>query len=418
MAGVKVPMEHYDSLETRDPREREADLFARLPGHLDRARARAPELARRLEGIASAGITSREALKRLPVLRKSELAELQRRDPPFGGLAAVAEGRAAHVFASPGPLYEPAGEGDFANFARPLFAAGFRGGDLVYNTFSYHFTPAGLMVDAGAHALGCAVFPAGTGQTELQVAAIADLKPQGYVGTPSFLKILIEKGRETGADTSSLKKALVSGEALPAGLRTSFEERGLAVLQCYTTAELGVVAYESPAREGLIVNEGLIVEIVRPGTGDPVPDGEVGEVVVTNLLSAGYPLVRLGTGDLSAVLPGASPCGRTNMRIRGWLGRADQSAKVRGMFVHPGLVAQILRRHPEIRRARLVVSRRDDLDEMALRCETESLAGEGLARAVVDSIREVCKLRGRVELVPSGSLPNDGKVIEDTRPVP
>jgi phenylacetate-CoA ligase len=409
---------HYDSLETRDPQEREADLFARLAGHLDRARARAPELARRLEGIASAGITSREALKRLPVLRKSELAELQRRDPPFGGLASVAAGRAAHVFASPGPLYEAAGEGDFASFARPLFAAGFREGDLVYNTFSYHFTPAGLMVDAGARALGCAVFPAGTGQTELQAMAIADLRPQGYVGTPSFLKILIEKGRETGADPSSLKKALVSGEALPSGLRAFFEENGLVVLQCYTTAELGVVAYESPAREGLIVNEGLIVEIVRPGTGDPVPEGEVGEVVVTNLLSEKYPLVRFGTGDLSAVLPGVSPCGRTNMRIRGWLGRADQSAKVRGMFVHPGLVAQILRRHPEVRRARLVVSRENDLDEMALSCETDTPADQALVAAIVASIREVCKLRGRVELVPPGSLPNDGKVIEDTRPVP
>jgi phenylacetate-CoA ligase len=409
---------HYDSLETRDPQEREADLFARLPGHLDRARARAPELARRLEGIASDGITSREALTRIPVLRKSELAELQRRDPPFGGLAAVAAGRSAHVFGSPGPLYEAAGEGDFASFARSLFAAGFREGDLVYNTFSYHFTPAGLMVDAGARALGCAVFPAGVGQTELQVAAIADLKPQGYVGTPSFLKILIEKGCETGADTSSLKKALVSGEALPASLRASFEERGIAVLQCYTTAELGVVAYESPSREGLIVNEGLIVEIVRPGTGDPVSEGEVGEVVVTNLLSESYPLIRFGTGDLSAVLPGASPCGRTNMRIRGWLGRADQSAKVRGMFVHPGLVAQILRRHPEVRRARLVVSRENDRDEMALSCETESPANEALAGAILDSIREVCKLRGRVQLVPPGSLPNDGKVIEDTRPVP
>jgi phenylacetate-CoA ligase len=411
-------MEHYDSLETRDPQEREAELFARLAGHLDRVRARAPELNRRLDGIASAAINSREALKRIPVLRKSELAELQRQNPPFGGLATVAAGRAAHVFASPGPLYEAAGEGDFANFARPLFAAGFREGDLVYNTFSYHFTPAGLMVDAGARALGCGVLPAGTGQTELQAMAIADLKPQGYVGTPSFLKILIEKGRETGADTSSLTKALVSGEALPSGLRASFEENGLAVLQCYTTAELGVVAYESPAREGLIVNEGIIVEIVRPGTGDPVPEGEVGEVVVTNLLSEEYPLVRFGTGDLSAVLPGASPCGRTNMRIRGWLGRADQSAKVRGMFVHPGLVAQILRRHPQVRRARLVISSENDLDEMVLSCETESPADEALAGAIVASLREVCKLRGRVALVPPGSLPNDGKVIEDTRPVP
>ncbi len=410
-------MDYYDELETRDPRQREADLFARLAAHLERARARAPELARRLEGTSSAGIADRAALARLPVLRKSELGELQRANPPFGGLAAVAPGEAVHVFASPGPLYEPAAGGDFANFARPLFAAGFRRGDLVYNTFSYHFTPAGLMVDAGARVLGCAIFPAGIGQTEVQVGAISDLKPQGYAGTPSFLKILLEKGRETGADTSSLKKALVSAEALPAGLRAHFEENGITVLQCYTTAELGVIAYESPAREGLIVNEGLIVEIVRPGTGDPVPEGEVGEVVVTNLLSDEYPLVRFGTGDLSAILPGISPCGRTNRRIRGWLGRADQSAKVRGMFVHPGLVAQVLRRHPEIRRARLVVTRVDDLDEMTLRCESASGAGEPLARSIVESIREVCKLRGEVELVAPGSLPNDGKVIEDTRPV-
>jgi phenylacetate-CoA ligase len=409
--------DYYDDLETRDPARREAALFAALPAYLEETRARASALARRLEGIASSEITSRAALARVPVLRKSELADLQRREPPLGGLAAAPADGIAHVFASPGPLYEVSGDGDFAGFARPLFAAGFRQGDLVYNTFSYHFTPAGLMVDGGARALGCAVFPAGVGQTELQVSAIADLKPQGYVGTPSFLKILIEKGREAGADTSSFTKALVSGEALPASLRAHFEESGVRVLQCYATAELGVVAYESPAREGLIVNEGLILEIVRPGTGDPVSEGEVGEVVVTNLFSPRYPLVRFGTGDLSAVLPGASPCGRTNTRIRGWLGRADQSAKVRGMFVHPSLVAQVLRRHPEIRRARLVVRRENDTDAMTLRCETASPSSKALAPAVVASIREVCKLRGEVELLPAGSLPNDGKVIEDTRPV-
>jgi phenylacetate-CoA ligase len=271
------------------------------------------------------------------------------------------------------------------------------------------------MVDAGARALGCSVFPAGIGQTELQVSAIADLKPRGYVGTPSFLKILLEKAGETGSDFTSLRKALVSGEALPASLRSQFADRGIGVLQCYTTAELGVVAYESEAREGLIVNEGLILEIVRPGTDDPLPEGQVGEVVVTNLRSPEYPLIRFGTGDLSAILPGASPCGRTNARIRGWLGRADQSAKVRGMFVHPSLVAQILRRHDAIRSARLVVRRESDADEMTLRCETASIGDEALARAVVESIREVCNLRGSVELVPIGTLPNDGKVIEDTR---
>jgi phenylacetate-CoA ligase len=410
--------EHYDNLETREPARREAELFAELSEFVERARRRAPQLARRLEGIPSGALSSPQGLARVPVLRKSELRDLQAARPPFGGLASVAPGEAARIFSSPGPLYEPAGDGDFANFARPLFAAGFRQGDLVYNTFSYHFTPAGLMVDGGARALGCAVFPAGIGQTELQAAAIADLKPNGYVGTPSFLKILLEKAREAGADAASLRKALVSGEALPASLRAHFEHAGVAVLQCYTTAELGVVAYESAAREGLIVNEGLIVEIVRPGTGDPVPEGEVGEVVVTNLRSADYPLVRFGTGDLSAVLPGVSPCGRTNLRIRGWLGRADQSAKVRGMFVHPGLVAEVVRRHPEVRRARLVVSRENDLDEMTLRCETEVPPGAaGLSSVLVESVREVCKLRGRVEFVPIGSLPNDGKVIEDTRPL-
>jgi phenylacetate-CoA ligase len=409
---------HYDDLETRDPKDREAALFAALPTHLERARRIAPAMDRRLEGIEAAAISSREALGRIPVLRKSELADLQKEEPPFGGFASRESEGIAHVFASPGPLYEPAGEGDFASFARALYAAGFRRGDLVYNTFSYHFTPAGVMVDAGARTLGCSVFPAGTGQTELQAAAIADLKPAGYVGTPSFLKILLEKGREFGADMSSLKKGLVSGEALPASLSELFSAHGVSVLQCYATAELGVVAYESEAREGLIVNEGLILEIVRPGTSDPLPDGEVGEIVVTDLHAEQYPLVRFGTGDLSAVLPGRSSCGRTNVRIRGWLGRADQSAKIRGMFVHPGLVAQIVRRHPELSRVRLVVSRRDDADEMTLRCETVSPASAALAASIVDSIREVCKLRGQVELVAAGSLPNDGKVIEDTRPVP
>ena len=413
MAGVSF----YDRLETREPGEREEALLAALPVHLELARRNAPAMAARLEGIAVEEVRNREALARLPVLRKSELAELQKRDPPFGGFASAARGP-AHVFASPGPLYEPAGEGDFASFARALFAAGFRSGDLVYNTFSYHFTPAGVMVDAGARTLGCTVFPAGIGQTELQAAAIADLKPQGYVGTPSFLKILLEKARESGADASSLKKALVSGEALPASLREHFAAQGVQVFQCYTTAELGVVAYETDAREGLVVNEGLILEIVRPGTGDPVPAGEVGEIVVTNLNSQQYPLIRFGTGDLSAVLPGISPCGRTNTRIRGWMGRADQSAKVRGMFVHPGLVAQVVRRHPEVKRARLVVSSRDGADDMVLRCEADSPAPDSLVHAVVESLREVCKLRGEVELVLPGTLPNDGKVIEDVRPIP
>src|ERR1700693_2326938 len=415
---MRDDIEYYDFLETRDPLVREAELFARLPEQIETARRGAPELARILGDVPSAEIASRVALARLPVLRKSDLAELQKRSPPFGGLATVSPGQTVHVFASPGPIYELEGrEPDFAGLARALFAAGVRRGDLLYNTFSFPFTPAGLMFEAGARALGCAVFPAGVGQTELQAETIADLRPLGYVGTPSFLKIVLEKGRELGSDHSSLKKALVSGEALPASLRAAFEEQGIHVSQAYMTADLGVIAYESEAREGLIVNEGILVEIVRPGTGDPGPEGEVGEVVVTSLRVPEYPLLRFATGDLSAVLPGTSPCGRTNMRIRGWLGRADQSAKVRGLFVHPSLIARIVRRHPEILRARLVVRREDDEDQMTLRCETGSPSAEGLARDVAGSIREVCKLRGEVELLPAGSLPNDGKVIEDARPV-
>jgi phenylacetate-CoA ligase len=412
MAGVT----HYDQLETRDPAEREAALFAALREQIALAQRRAPAFASLLADVDPYAVTTRDALAKLPILRKSDLTEKQRQDPPFGGLAAVAPGEVSHLFASPGPIYELAGRrSDYGQFARPLFAAGFRRGDVLYNTFSYHFTPAGIMVDSGARELGCSVFPAGVGQTELQVATMADLKPQGYVGTPSFLKILLDRGREAGADLSSVRKALVSGEALPASLRAGLAAQGVRVLQCYTTAELGTVAYESEAMEGLIVNEGVFVEIVRPGTGEPVPEGEVGEVVVTNTLTPEYPLLRLATGDLSAFLPGGSPCGRTNRRIRGWLGRADQSAKVRGMFVHPSLIAQVVRRHPELGRARLVVARESEADVMTLRCETRE-PGEGLAAAIAASIRDVCKLRGEVELVAPGSLPNDGKVIDDVRP--
>ena len=408
-------MDHFDSLETREPQERERALFAALSEHLALAKRQAPELARILEGVDPAAVTDRAALARLPVLRKSELTERQRKSPPFGGLSTAAPGEVSHIFASPGPIYELAGRRpDYGQFARALFAAGFRTGDVLYNTFSYHFTPAGIMVDSGARALGCAVFPAGVGQTELQVATMADLKPQGYVGTPSFLKILLDRGREAGADLSSVVKALVSAEALPASLRARFAEQGVRVFQCYTTADLGTVAYESEALDGLIVSEGLLVEIVWPGTGDPVPEGEVGEVVVTNTLTPDFPLVRFATGDLSALLPGVSPCGRSNLRLRGWLGRADQSAKVRGMFVHPSLVAQVLRRHPEAGKARLVIASANDADVMTLRCEAQA-PPEGLAAALAESIREVCKLRGEVELVAPGSLPNDGKVIDDLR---
>ena len=415
MAGVSSP--HYDELETRPRDEREAALFAALRTQLALAREKAPEFARILAAVDAESVGDRAALARLPVLHKSDLTRLQRESLPFGGLATVAPGEVSHIFASPGPIYELAGRRpDYGQFARALFAAGFRRGDVIYNTFSYHFTPAGIMVDNGARALGCAVFPAGVGQTELQVATLADLKPRGYVGTPSFLKILLDKGRETGADLSSVKSALVSGEALPASLRAQLEERGVRVLQCYTTADLGTVAYESEAMEGLIVSEGLLVEIVRPGTGDAVAEGEVGEVVVTNTLTPEYPLVRFATGDLSALLPGTSPCGRTNLRIRGWLGRADQSAKVRGMFVHPSLVARVVGRHRGVGRARLVISRVNDADVMTLLCETPE-PEEGLAAVLAASIRELCNLRGDVELVAPGSLPNDGRVIDDVRKV-
>jgi phenylacetate-CoA ligase len=409
-------MAFFDDLETRDPALRETAFFAALRRGLGAAIAGAPGIARQLSGFSLELLTDRPALARLPLVRKSDLSERQRSEPPFGGLAASTL-RTARVYASPGPLYEPEGadDVDYGCFARALHAAGLRRGDLVHNTFSYHFTPAGLMADAGARLLGCAVFPAGTGQSEQQVSAIAHLRPAAYVGTPSFLKILLDKAAETGSDVGSLKKALVSGEALPATLRAAFAERGVSVFQAYAIADLGVVAYESEAREGLIVNEGFLVEIVLPGTGDPVPDGEVGEVVVTTAASAIYPLLRFATGDLSAVLPGASPCGRTNTRLRGWLGRADQSAKVRGLFVHARQIGDVVRRHPEIRKARLVVRAEKDLDEITLLCETRG-AGEGLRARIADSIRDVCSVRGAVELVAPGTLANDGKVIEDLRP--
>jgi phenylacetate-CoA ligase len=330
-------------------------------------------------------------------------------------LTAVALGELARVFQSPGPIYDPEGRrADYWRFARALFATGFRQGDLIHNTFSYHFTPAGSMLESGAHALGCAVFPAGIGQTELQVTAICDLKPQGYVGTPSFLKIILDKAAEMKADVASLKKALVTAEALPPSLRKEFLERGISVLQAYATADLGMIAYETPALDGMVVDEEVIVEIVRPGTGDPVPGGEVGEVVVTTL-NPEYPLIRFATGDLSAVLPGLSLCGRTNMRIKGWLGRADQTTKVKGMFVHPSQVAEVLRRHPQILKGRLVVEQREHQDVMTLHCEVGTHADAALEKVIVTSIREICKLRGAVVFVAPGSLPNDGKVIDDIR---
>jgi len=416
--------DHFDALETRDPEQREAALMAALAAQVANARANSSAGTGRFAGLAAA-VNSRAALAALPVLRKSELLERQRATlakDAFGGFAAIGWGagrppprRATQVFVSPGPIHEPqSARPDYWRMGRALFAAGFRAGDLVHNSFSYHFTPAGAMMDSGAVAVGCTVFPAGTGQTELQLQAMADLRPDAYVGTPSFLRILLEKADEAGVALPSLKKASLGGEAFPATLRDWLAARGIGGYQSYGTADLGLVAYETEAREGLVVDEGVIVEIVRPGTGDPVAEGEVGEVVVTTL-NPDYPLIRFGTGDLSAVLPGRCPTGRSNQRIRGWLGRADQSAKVRGMFVHPPQVAEIARRHPEVKKARLVVSGERADDRMSLEVEVEGAAPEGLAERIAGTIREVTKLRGEVAVRAPGSLPNDGKVIEDTR---
>ncbi|MCB1891399.1 MAG: AMP-binding protein [Rhodocyclaceae bacterium] len=406
-------MNHLDNLEIRDPELREKELLAALPGQIAHAKRNAPAFAELFKGIDPAAVNSRTALARLPVIRKHELIERQKSLPPFGGLNATPLGKLGRVYSSPGPIYDPEGAGeDWWRFARALHAAGFRAGELVHNTFSYHFTPAGFMVEGAARKLGCTVFPAGVGQTEMQVQAIADLRPTGYIGTPSFLKIIIEKADELKTDVSSLKKAVVSGEAFFPNQKALCAERGINALQAYGTADLGLVAYETEAREGLVLEESLILEIVRPGTGDPVVPGEVGEVVVTSF-NPDYPLIRFGTGDLSAVLPGISPCGRTNVRIKGWMGRADQTAKVKGMFVHPSQVAEVLRRHPEIGRARLVVDNETGQDRMTLRCE--AAASDALAKALADSIREVTKLRGEVAFAAAGELPNDGKVIDDAR---
>ena len=412
---------HHDTLEIRAPELREQSLMTALAAQVAHAKAHARAFADGLADVDAAQVTSREALARLPVIRKHELLERQRApESPdvFGGFSALGWGastqRALRVFASPGPIYEPEGsDADYWRMARALFAAGLRAGDLAHNTFSYHFTPAGAMMESGAFALGCTVFPGGTGQTEQQVQAMAALKPAAYIGTPSFLKIILEKADELGVALPSLTKASVGGEAFPPSLRDWLLARGIAAYQSYGTADLGLVAYETSAREGLVVDEGVIVEIVRPGTGDPVPSGEVGEVVVTTL-NPGYPLIRFGTGDLSAVLAGHCPTGRTNTRIKGWMGRADQTAKVRGMFVHPAQVAEIARRHAEVHKARLVVSGEMANDRMTLHVEVAGTP-DGLADRVADSVREVTKLRSEVLLCAPGSLPNDGKVIEDAR---
>lgn len=408
----------FDALETRDPQTREAALLAALPGQVAHAQARSTAFADILKDVDAATVTSRVALARLPVLRKHELFERQkslRSSDVFGGFSALVRGPAMpRVFASPGPIYEPEGTTrDYWRAGRALFAAGFRAGDLVHNAFSYHMTPGAFIMESGAHAIGCTVFPAGVGQTEQQLQAVAELRPTAYTGTPSFLRILVDKAIETGADISSLKKGLVGGEAFPPSLRDWFTERGLAVYQSYATADLGLIAYETEAREGLVLDEGVLVEIVRPGTGDPVPDGEVGEMVVTTF-NAGYPLIRFGTGDLSAVLAGPCPTGRTNTRIKGWMGRADQTTKIRGMFVHPSQVADITRRFPEVTKARLVVSGEMANDTMTLKVEAAS-PPQGLDVKIGEAIRDITKLRGDVELLAPGTLPNDGKVIEDAR---
>ena len=410
---------HYDSLETRDAAEREAALMAALPGHLAHAMANAPGFTRILAGIEPSKVGTRAALAKLPVTRKSDLSDLQKSAPPFGGLVATPIEKLEKVFVSPGPIYEPEGSApDWWRCARGLYAAGFRSGDLIANTFAYHFTPAASMLETGAKAVGCTVVPTGVGQTEMQVSTIRDLRVSGYIGTPSFLKVILEKADELKADVSSLSKAMVGAEYLPPALRKSFNERGIRVAQLYATADLGLLAYESlmpdgTLNDGMILDEGLILEIVRPGTGDPVAPGEVGEVVITSF-NRDYPLIRFGTGDLSAILPGASPCGRTNVRIKGWMGRADQTTKVRAMFVTPKQVNEIVRRHPEVAKARLVIEGEVGSDRMTLKCEAAN-APAGLTDALVASIRDVTKLRGEVDLVPTGSLPNDGKVIDDLR---
>lgn len=406
--------DHYDALETRSPEAREADLFARLPDVLHAAKA-APAYAERFKDIAPVSIGDRASLARLPVLRKSELPALQKAAPPFGGLIPAAPGAFARLFTSPGPIFEPEGpHGDVWRGARALYAAGLRPGDIALNTFSYHLTPGGFIFDGAARALGCAVIPAGPGNTEQQFELIETYRPVAYCGTPDFLKILLDAGLSAGRDVSSIKRALVSGAAFPPSLQAEIKGRGIDAYQAYATADLGFIAYETPAREGLIVNEDLIVEIVRPGTGEPLPDGEVGEVVVTSL-DPHHPLIRFALGDLSAVLAGESSCGRTNMRIKGWMGRADQTTKVKGMFVRPEQVAEIAARHPELKRLRLVVTRDGEADAMLLRAESAT-QDEAFSEAVAASLRTVTKLQGKVELVAPDTLPNDGKVIADERP--
>lgn len=423
MRVVPAASEHFDAQECRDPQERERSLMAALPGQIRHAMASAPAFGELLAGIDAAAINSRAALAGLPITRKADLLARQQRlraSDVFGGYSTIgwaghARPVARRVFQSPGGIYEPEGRAaDYWRVARALFAAGLRPNDLLHNCFSYHLTPAGAMMEGGAHALGCTVFPGGVGNTEMQLQAMLDLRPQAYAGTPSFLRILLEKAAEGGLALSSLTKALVSGEALPPSLRDWFSARGVAVYQCLATADLGLIAYETSARDGLVLAEDLILEIVRPGTSTAVAEGEVGELVLTSL-NPDYPLIRFGTGDLSAVLPGICPTGRSNTRIRGWLGRADQSAKVRGMFVHAAQVAEIVAQFPALGRARLVIEGEMAQDRMSLKVETALPAAEGLSERIAAVARAVTKLRAEVLVLPPGSLANDGLVIEDAR---
>ncbi|MDO9610937.1 MAG: AMP-binding protein [Serpentinimonas sp.] len=422
---------HFDALETRTPAEREAALLAALPAHVRHAQTHSAAYAELLAGVQPDSICSRSALAQLPLLRKSELLARQQASraaggepfDPFGGFSTIGwlglrhAAGARRVYQSPGPIYEPEGLApDYWRVARALVAAGFEPGELVHNCFSYHLTPGAWMMESGAQALGCTVIPGGVGNTEQQLAAIADLRPSAYTGTPSFLRILVEKAEQAG-QRLSIRKALVSGEAFPPSLRDWLQERGIAAYQCYATADAGVIAYETTARQGLVLDEQVLLEIVRPGTGDPLPEGEVGEVCVT-VFNPDYPMLRFGTGDLSAILPGLCPTGRSNTRIKGWLGRADQTTKIKGMFVHPAQVAEIARRHPEVRKARLVVSGAMADDHMTLQVELHTpsgLADAALAEALAQTLRDITKLRGQVALLAAEALPNDGKVIEDAR---
>ena len=404
---------HYDALESRDPAARERDLFMRLPGAIANA-MKAPGWAKHLKGVDPKGVNSRTTLAKLPLLRKSDLSVLQKENPPFAGFNVTPPGKAKRLHMSPGPIFEPQNyDEDFEATARALFAAGFRPGDIVHNSFSYHLTPGAYILESGAHHLGCATIPGGIGNTEQQLEAIEHFKPSGYIGTPDFIKILLDTAEKAGKDASSLKRGIVSGAALPESLRAELGSRGVDVKQCYAIAETGVISFESEARQGMIVSENMIVEIVRPGTGDPVAGGEVGEVAVTTF-NPGYPMIRIATGDLSAVLPGVSPCGRTNMRIKGWMGRADQTTKIKGMFVHPAQVSEVAKRHPELKRLRLCVTREAEQDAMTLKAESD-LSDQSLADAVAATLQSVTKLKGKVTLVSPGSLPNDGKIISDDR---